>query len=1004
MPQRLAQHLIARGLLPARVVDEALRRQARDGGSLDTVLLEMGAISEAGVLQAIADVSGVRLVNLADFEPNGEAGPLMPLKMARQLGVVPLSLDGNALHVACSYPVHQGPLKEVGFLLGRKLEVWVALECRVRDWQRVLYGQKLDPRLDRLLGILDPSRPKARPEERALGETESVSTDVMQRINLGLVEEPVLLDRPKKKAATPPPRAQLEVVEAPVALGDEPRDSHTSVMDATAYARFARSEDGAPPAAGKAEVPLDENDSTRVVDAAGYRNFAKEVSVTARASPVVTPAIAPPARVSFPGGVLPPRPPTSAPSARKASSPPALVQPALAARPAPERRVKADTSAQPTKLIEAVARPAPVDVELDFSEVSGGLAAPGPISEVPPEPPTPPHVPEHLDVAPAPQPQAPPPPAAPTPPPATPTPPPAQAPAPEREAAAPPRPRTSVEWPRFSEEVAPTVEMSLDAAAALLVESSAPEGAEMAPAVTVAYPVPLLELPPEAVPAPAPPPTHLELRAAADVLPSGAPQESTAPADWSLAQARQALKACTQDRDQLIHVVLEYARRTFEFAGAFAVMRGAAVGWDARGEGDASGIRQLAIPLDTASIFRTVALTRGSYVGPLPPDTLSQHYLALLGRLPRTVFVWPVEVQSRLVAILYGDSGTRPVSQRRLADFILFCQELPAAFHELILFRRQHPGAGRYFASASQVMPDPGYAEEQQEEQGPVDPEWFRGLVALLTGPDPTERAMAMQELLKTPRASAQALAASFPGPTGWSRLPVVELPEPDELGPIPGAMARLGHGGAVALAPLLDSEDHDTRYLALLTAGSLRYPEVVDGVLRGLFDYEPDLSSAARAAAVSLAPLPEFQAQLPVLRDQLASPDALRCSLAARALGVLHDRYSVEALIELTGSEDALSAQSAADALKEITRVSLGTDMAAWRAWWAEAHLHRRLDWVIAALEAEDFELRLAAIEELSRAFGDNAGYFADGPLEERAAAVAQWRGAAAGRPDLDL
>ena len=67
MPQRLAQHLIARGLLPARVVDEALRRLGGDGGTLDTVLLEMGAVSEAGILQAISDVSGVRLVNLADF-------------------------------------------------------------------------------------------------------------------------------------------------------------------------------------------------------------------------------------------------------------------------------------------------------------------------------------------------------------------------------------------------------------------------------------------------------------------------------------------------------------------------------------------------------------------------------------------------------------------------------------------------------------------------------------------------------------------------------------------------------------------------------------------------------------------------------------------------------------------------------------------------------------------------------------------------------------------------
>jgi HEAT repeat protein len=465
------------------------------------------------------------------------------------------------------------------------------------------------------------------------------------------------------------------------------------------------------------------------------------------------------------------------------------------------------------------------------------------------------------------------------------------------------------------------------------------------------------------------------------------------------------LRASVHDREALISVVLEYGRRTFEYIGAFAVMRGAAVGWYARGGVDEEAIRQLAIPLDTACVFRTVALTRGSYVGPPPPDALSQHYLALLGRAPRTVFVWPVEVQSKLVAMLYGDCGARPISQRRLADFILFCQDLPAAFHELILFRKQNPQAAPYLTTTSGVMPDPGYADDAAAPAPPAgDDEWYQGLIQLLTGPDPAERSMAMQELMKSPDSAAQALARAFPGPTGWSRLPVAELPEADELGPIPGALARLGQAGASALAPLLDSPDSDTRYLALLTAGSLRYPDVVEGVLRGLFDYEPDLSSAARAAAAALKRLPHFQSHLPALRAELGSPDTLRQSLAARALGVLHDRESIEGLIALVGSEDELCAHSASDALKEITRTNQGSSPQAWAAWWATARGQRRIEWLAQALEADDFDLRLAAVEELSRVFGDNFGYFADGPEAEREAAVGRWRAIVASRPDLDL
>jgi HEAT repeat protein len=356
--------------------------------------------------------------------------------------------------------------------------------------------------------------------------------------------------------------------------------------------------------------------------------------------------------------------------------------------------------------------------------------------------------------------------------------------------------------------------------------------------------------------------------------------------------------------------------------------------------------------------------------------------------------------------MLYGDCGARPISQRRLADFILFCQDLPSAFHELILFRKQNPRLPQQFASSSGIIPDPGYAQDGAvgEPHAPDDEDWFQGLITLLTGPDPSERSMAMMELMKHPDVAAKALATSFPGPTGWSRLPVVELPEPDELGPIPGALARLGQAGASAVAPLLDHPDSDTRYLALLTAGSLRYPDVVDGVLRGLFDYEPDISSAARAASAALRLLPHFQSRLPALRQELASSDALRRSLAARALGVLHDRTSVQGLINLTGSEDDLCSQSAADALKEITRAGFGTNPSAWSAWWARARDLRRIEWLVEALEAEDFDLRLSAIEELSRTFGDNFGFFADGPEDERAGAVARWKAVVASRADLDL
>ena len=172
--------------------------------------------------------------------------------------------------------------------------------------------------------------------------------------------------------------------------------------------------------------------------------------------------------------------------------------------------------------------------------------------------------------------------------------------------------------------------------------------------------------------------------------------------------------------------------------------------------------------------------------------------------------------------------------------------------------------------------------------------------------------------------------------------------------------------------------------------------------MLRGLFDFEPDISSAARAAAAALRRLPRFADAMRNLRQELASVDTLRRSLAARALGVLHDRESVEGLINLTASDDELCAQAATEALREITKASFGPDQRRWTAWWAENRTRSRSDWLVAALRHPEVDVRLSAIEELSKHLNDNLGYFADGPAEEREPAVRKWEGALMQNPRL--
>jgi hypothetical protein len=658
MPARLAQYLIAKGLVSAERIESTLEQHALEGGKLDSAILEEGLLSEEQALEALGDLSGHRPVNLGEFEINFAVSALIPQKIADRLCITPLSLDNGLLHVACGYPVPARELREVGFLLGRELELWVALEVRVRQWLAGLYGLPLAPRLSRLLSSLQPPQP---------------------------------------------------VVEKVAAFHDLPE-----------------------------------------------WGLAQETR----------------------------------------------------------------------ELIEQLASSAMAGRESEGELLTG-----------------------------------------------------------------------------------------------------------------------LVDVP-----------------------------------EWNLKRAREELTDARHSAEQVLATLLHYGQQTLDFVAAFLVQGGMALGWDVQAEGwSRSEIEKISIPLDVFSVFRTIAVSRGSYIGPPPPDAYTGHFLQKLGRAPRTIFAYPLESQGKVVALLYGDCAEKPISQRRLSDLLLFCQNLSAVFQDLKLPTRATAPPTEVRGQEALIAPAGG----------------IRELVDQLLGPDVEARQIARLQLFSAPAAAAVELIARFPGPSSWSRGPVLKLPSPYELGPIPGMISELGAAGAEAICPLLDSRELETRYRALLTAGSFRTSEFIPALRRALFDPEPDISSAARALAKHLQGIHRFDPVLDDLRDGLTSRSQPRRALAARGLGALHQLDSIDALIGLVGSEDRGCAQAAADALREMTKASCGTDARQWTAWWAVNRERDRIGWLLAGLRHADPEVRRSSVEELADAFGlgeERFGYFFHDSEAEQEAAIRHW------------
>ncbi|MCP3058465.1 FrgA protein [Myxococcus sp. K38C18041901] len=1106
MPARLAQLLVSRTLLSQEKAGELLRLQQAQGGHLDTLLLEQGLTSEADVLSLLGDVAGFRPVNLVDFEPNLEVASFIPPKIAERLCVVPLSLDGQTLHVACAYPVPKKELDEVGFLLGKPLELWVAAEVRIREWISTIYRQPLAPRFTQLVSALDPDKQLPVTPPPPPPSDESLTVDMVERLARSVAGEPVAgeiraapreapaVREPQRPPPPPPPdpvpppafvRAPLrlnmpsaERPATPPSRPDTSRPAQPPVLTATpprppVEAAPTTVQRGVAPSGVQAPARAAGASPTGAQASAGPSTGAVRTQSSAGSSTSGASAGVSGASGASPAGFAG-QPPAHL--ATGGASPAGFAGQPLATGGASPAGIAGQSPAHPTT---GGASPAGFAGQPPAHPTTGGASPTGFAGQPPAHPST---TSGASSGRPATGPGAQPPattasgvPAA------TSTGRPATGPGAQPQTTAQSG-ATSVARPSTSPGAQPASQPATAARPTTTPASGAPASATTPGAAPALWPpapsggAPQLWPPGPAAPTSGMDSAPLSTMRFGSPLSAGGPRPEVPPAqpprssepafivfpnpnkpaaqpraktpepevrppptasanqdvpDWTLAAARAALRESTKDRDKLMDVALRFGRRTFDYVAAFAVLRGAAIGWEARGDGMASeGLTQVSVPLDASSVFRTVAVTRGSYAGPLPPDALTRHYLELFGRqTPRTVFLYPVEVKGRLVAIIYGDCGQKPMSQRRLSDYILFCQDLASAFQELILFRKQRVSEPRSIeeditidvdvpvaatpAPAPAVVAGLGWSPffgrgaagtvgraaalppraQSQEERPPPD---FAPLLRRLTGPDAAQRSNAMVELARSPEASARVLAQHFPGPTAWSRLPVVELPEADELGPIPAALSRLGRPAAQALAPLLDSHDADTRYFALLTAGNLPYVELVDGVLRGLFDLEPDISSAARVAAAALKQLPRLDSAMRELRQELNNRDMMRRALAARALGTLHDREAVEGLIQLTRSEDEMCAQAAAEALREVTRMPLGLSPKQWAAWWAENRSRRRADWLIAALRHRELDVRLAAIEELSRALNDTLGYYADAPENEREVAARRWESAA--------
>jgi len=143
MATRLGELLIKKNLLTQSQLEEALQAQVIFGGTLGTILIEMGLITENVLAEILAS-----LINIPCLKPNQlEDIPehvinIISPELAEKHKVVPVSVNGKKLTLAMESPHDLKSIDEIAFRTGYIIQPILALEVRLIFALENYYGVK----------------------------------------------------------------------------------------------------------------------------------------------------------------------------------------------------------------------------------------------------------------------------------------------------------------------------------------------------------------------------------------------------------------------------------------------------------------------------------------------------------------------------------------------------------------------------------------------------------------------------------------------------------------------------------------------------------------------------------------------------------------------------------------------------------------------------------------------------------------------------------------------
>lgn len=150
----LAELVQQKGLVTSEQLMELVEEHQRTGKPMAEVLMDFGILTEDQLLQLVADYLNIEYVKLNEIDIPPSVLRAMPASAARMYGAVPIRAAGNLMTVAVMDPFNPRLTEELGFVLGKDVQLAVAPPKQIEDMLNRHYGEESES-MQELLGDME---------------------------------------------------------------------------------------------------------------------------------------------------------------------------------------------------------------------------------------------------------------------------------------------------------------------------------------------------------------------------------------------------------------------------------------------------------------------------------------------------------------------------------------------------------------------------------------------------------------------------------------------------------------------------------------------------------------------------------------------------------------------------------------------------------------------------------------------------------------------------------